>query len=166
MDVWHEIERERLDLAGLIASLDSAQLATGSLCEGWTVKHVAAHVLSIAIVPRRTLTLRVARNFFRFDDTFDRIACEFVRQPDEQLVAAIRDPPLGGYPLSRCFVAVANPAINGTRRHRASSQPALAVRRFAAAEHTARQPVGRVGRVVVDVGSPLRGSTEQWAPTG
>src|SRR5258707_13738858 len=38
--------QERLCIADLIDDLDEAQLATASLCEGWDVKTVGAHLVS------------------------------------------------------------------------------------------------------------------------
>lgn len=40
------IAQERRRIADLIDSLDDAQLATDSLCSGWDIKTVAAHLLT------------------------------------------------------------------------------------------------------------------------
>jgi hypothetical protein len=40
------ITQERLDIADLIDHLDEAQLTMPSLCGGWDVKTVAAHLVS------------------------------------------------------------------------------------------------------------------------
>lgn len=44
--VFAAVAEERRRLAELIDGLDDAQLATPSLCEGWDVKTVAAHLVS------------------------------------------------------------------------------------------------------------------------
>ncbi|MEV6304712.1 maleylpyruvate isomerase family mycothiol-dependent enzyme [Actinoplanes sp. NPDC051861] len=44
MDPWPEIHRQRLAVAGLLDDLDSAEWSQPSLCAGWTVHDVAAHL--------------------------------------------------------------------------------------------------------------------------
>jgi uncharacterized protein (TIGR03083 family) len=48
MDTWAVIHAERKALAGDLRALDDAQWATLSLCEGWTVRDVLAHMTSAA----------------------------------------------------------------------------------------------------------------------
>ena len=43
-DPWTWVATERRSTADLFEGLDAGQLATPSLCEGWTVKHVLAHL--------------------------------------------------------------------------------------------------------------------------
>ena len=45
--VFSAVANERRDIAALIDGLDGAQLATPSLCAGWDVKTVAAHLVSV-----------------------------------------------------------------------------------------------------------------------
>jgi uncharacterized protein (TIGR03083 family) len=47
--VFAAVADERRRLASLLEGLDAAQLATPSLCEGWDVKTVAAHVVSTVV---------------------------------------------------------------------------------------------------------------------
>ena len=42
--VWTSIDRERLDLADLLDGLTDAERARPSLCDGWRVRDVAAHL--------------------------------------------------------------------------------------------------------------------------
>lgn len=42
--LWHHIDTERDAVATVLEGLDSEQWATPSLCESWTVGHVAAHL--------------------------------------------------------------------------------------------------------------------------
>lgn len=44
--VWRHIHAERRALAGHLATLDAEQWEHDSLCAGWTVRDVAAHVIS------------------------------------------------------------------------------------------------------------------------
>jgi uncharacterized protein (TIGR03083 family) len=46
MDVMAMARAERADLAELLATLDEAQWAAPSLCEGWSVRDVVAHLVS------------------------------------------------------------------------------------------------------------------------
>ena len=43
-DVWAAVDRERLDLADLFSGLDEQAWTRPSLCAGWTVRDVAAHL--------------------------------------------------------------------------------------------------------------------------
>ena len=45
--VFAAVADERREIAALIDGLDDAQLATQSLCAGWDVKTVAAHLVSV-----------------------------------------------------------------------------------------------------------------------
>ena len=42
--VWQVIDEQRLSLAGLLSQLSGKEWRQPSLCEGWTVRQVAAHV--------------------------------------------------------------------------------------------------------------------------
>lgn len=44
-DVWRHIHAERRSLASVLSGLDATQWATPSVCPGWTVRDVAAHVI-------------------------------------------------------------------------------------------------------------------------
>ena len=45
--VFAAVADERRQIASLVDELDEAQLATESLCAGWDVKTVAAHLISV-----------------------------------------------------------------------------------------------------------------------
>jgi uncharacterized protein (TIGR03083 family) len=45
--VFSAVADERRAIAALVDGLDDAQLATQSLCAGWDVKTVAAHLVSV-----------------------------------------------------------------------------------------------------------------------
>jgi uncharacterized protein (TIGR03083 family) len=45
--VFTAVANQRRQIATLIDDLDDAQLATPSLCTGWDVKTVAAHLVSV-----------------------------------------------------------------------------------------------------------------------
>jgi uncharacterized protein (TIGR03083 family) len=73
--VWRHIGTQRRELADLIEGLgtDRRVWATPSLCEGWTVRDVAAHLTHGALpVPR--MLFEAARSGFRFNAVVDRMA--------------------------------------------------------------------------------------------
>jgi uncharacterized protein (TIGR03083 family) len=95
-------ERERL--AGLYADLDPEQWAAPSLCAGWRVREVVAHVT----MPYRHSSWRVLRGIAAARGDFNRFADRIAhddtaRLSDAELLAALRDnvahpwrPPRGG----------------------------------------------------------------------
>lgn len=90
--VWHHIEQQRLEVADLIDALDTrapSVWGTPSLCAGWTVRNVAAHLThSTLSMPR--MMLEAVRSGFRFDAIVDRLATTDRRSPSE-LAADLRE---------------------------------------------------------------------------
>jgi uncharacterized protein (TIGR03083 family) len=62
--VWQHIHEQRRALAGHLATLDADQWERASLCAGWTVRDVAAHVISTPQIDLRQ-TLRLAPSLLR-----------------------------------------------------------------------------------------------------
>lgn len=95
---------ERVRLADLLATLTTDQWATPSLCDGWRVREVVAHMT----MPYRTTPLRFLRGMaaarFSFNRYADKAArSDTARMSDADLLAALRDnvqhpwrPPGGG----------------------------------------------------------------------
>jgi len=74
-DVWTTISAERGALAGDLADLTPAQWDTPSLCGGWTVRDVVAHLSATASLNPALFILGMARARFNFDRfANDRIA--------------------------------------------------------------------------------------------
>lgn len=48
---WQAIERQRLAIAGLLAGLTPEQWESPSLCAGWRVRDVAAHLTLVSLPP-------------------------------------------------------------------------------------------------------------------
>lgn len=63
--VWAHIHAERTALAATLAELDAADWAHDSLCPGWTVHDVAAHVISNPQIGWGQLAGLTARNLGR-----------------------------------------------------------------------------------------------------
>jgi uncharacterized protein (TIGR03083 family) len=87
--VWAAVDRERLDLADLLDGLTEAQWAHPSLCTGWRVRDVAAH-LALA----QTGPVRAAADLARARGSLPRMihdtAVRHAELPPARLVAQIR----------------------------------------------------------------------------
>ena len=69
MGVMAQARAEREDLLALLEGLTPQQWGTPSLCTGWTVRDVVAHVLSYESLGPRDLVARFARGRFLVDRT-------------------------------------------------------------------------------------------------
>jgi uncharacterized protein (TIGR03083 family) len=84
------IAQERRGIGDLIDSLDEAQLSTPSLCAGWDVKTVGAHLASFLAEG----TFRVARLGLRRgspDRAIDELARRRAQLPAAEIAASLRD---------------------------------------------------------------------------
>jgi uncharacterized protein (TIGR03083 family) len=86
--IWGYIDEQRADLADFLDTLTSEQWATPSLCRGWTVRDVAAHVTQSTTSWER-LGVAALRSGFRFNVMMSRLAREDQRTPEE-ITAAMR----------------------------------------------------------------------------
>jgi uncharacterized protein (TIGR03083 family) len=66
-DVWPMVHAERQALIENLEDLDDAQWIRPSLCDGWTVHDVAAHLVDVALTTRLSLVVDMARARFDFD---------------------------------------------------------------------------------------------------
>lgn len=88
---WDWVAAERLALADLAEGLTPDQLATPSLCAGWTVRDVVAHLtLSLAFSPGRAASTLV-RSGFRPHRFNELLTADAARRSDADLVALLRD---------------------------------------------------------------------------
>ncbi len=63
--VWSHIHRERRALARILAEIDDAEWEAPTLCPGWSVKDVAAHVISNPQIRWRDMGPMTVRNLGR-----------------------------------------------------------------------------------------------------
>ncbi|TIC87381.1 maleylpyruvate isomerase family mycothiol-dependent enzyme [Nocardioides sp. GY 10113] len=86
--VWRHIDDERAWLADLLESLPDDSWRQPSLCEGWTVRDVAAH-LAFAQTPVRELLWPAVRAGFRYDAIIKETA---LRSPltHQEIAATLR----------------------------------------------------------------------------
>ena len=90
MDLLPLIADERRRVARLIEGLSPAQLATASLCEGWTVRDVAGHLLMPLVTPMPRFALAMARNGFSFDRANRRLSERVARRPVQDIADGLR----------------------------------------------------------------------------
>ncbi|MFF8846265.1 maleylpyruvate isomerase family mycothiol-dependent enzyme [Streptomyces sp. NPDC015127] len=89
-EMWQVIDDERASLADVFASLTDEQWAHPSLCAGWTVRDVAAH---LSIGPRTglgTVLVEMVRARGGFDRMVDNTARRKAARPRTELVAELR----------------------------------------------------------------------------
>jgi uncharacterized protein (TIGR03083 family) len=97
------IAAERRELAGVLSGLSADQWQGPSLCAGWTVAHVVAHLTMPFRISEQDFMLALQRAGGRFTELSDEIADRDSRLPQAQLVAVLRanaetpwSPPGGG----------------------------------------------------------------------
>ncbi|GAA2655932.1 maleylpyruvate isomerase family mycothiol-dependent enzyme [Paractinoplanes durhamensis] len=89
--VWHAIDQQRLGLATLLDGLSDDEWRQPSLCAGWTVREVAAHLTLQQLGPAA-----VAGMMLRWRGTLERTIADAARRKaatrtTSELVAEIRD---------------------------------------------------------------------------
>jgi uncharacterized protein (TIGR03083 family) len=65
-DIWPTVHAERAALASDLAGITDAQWATPSLCEGWTVRDVLAHMTGTAKISPAAFFPKLISNGFSF----------------------------------------------------------------------------------------------------
>ena len=88
--VWSAVADQRRSLADLFESLDERQWAAPSLCAGWTVGDVAAHVTLAARVRPATVAAGLLKSRGSFNGFVAADAREHGRRPKDELVADLR----------------------------------------------------------------------------
>jgi uncharacterized protein (TIGR03083 family) len=91
VEMLDDVAAERRDLADLLDTLTDEQWATPSLCPGWTVRDVAAHLTFSTCQPMASTILRTLRARGDMDRVFAEMARERARTSSpEELVARLR----------------------------------------------------------------------------
>lgn len=100
--VFAAVADERRRIASLLEGLDAEQLATPSLCAGWDVKTVGAHIVS-TVVDETSAFLRVAIGRGSMARAIDELARRRARLPSAEIAASLHrcadrptSPPLFG----------------------------------------------------------------------
>jgi uncharacterized protein (TIGR03083 family) len=103
-DLQPVVAAEFLALADLLESASDAQWDTSSLCEGWRVREVIAHMTMAARYPEEKFMAELRRCNFDFGRLSNEIASRDAGLPTGELIANLRSdtmqrwaPPGGGY---------------------------------------------------------------------
>ncbi|NUT02452.1 MAG: maleylpyruvate isomerase family mycothiol-dependent enzyme [Hamadaea sp.] len=89
-DIWREVDAQRLDLAGLLDGLTPEQWERPSLCPGWRVRDVAAHLTLGPITSWGTVFREIVRARGSFNRMVYATAVERAQRPVDQIVADLR----------------------------------------------------------------------------
>jgi len=89
MDLDAAIDAARTDFADVLDRLTHAQWEQPSLCAGWRVREVAAHV-ALTTAPPLTMVPALVRSGSRFNRMIDASARAHAAAPIEQLRAEVR----------------------------------------------------------------------------
>jgi uncharacterized protein (TIGR03083 family) len=89
MDTWDMVARERTDLADLMATFTDEQWGTTSLCEGWSARLVAAHLVgwfqrSLPTMLAKVVALR------SFEKAIDFFVQHDAKMPTARIVDELR----------------------------------------------------------------------------
>jgi uncharacterized protein (TIGR03083 family) len=84
------IARERWRAAEMFSSLDEGQWSKWSLCEGWRVRDVAAHMVLPFVVPKRKMMAGMLANRGDFDRWSAKASHALAARPTPELVATLR----------------------------------------------------------------------------
>lgn len=87
-EIWAVIDSQRADLADVLGGLTPEQWSAPSLCDGWQVRDVAAHLTHSHMSAARVF-LEAVRSGFRFDPMIHRLGVQDSRSQPE-IVAALR----------------------------------------------------------------------------
>jgi len=98
------IGNQRRQLANQLSHLSEDEWDAETLCEGWTARHVVAHLVMPFRYSRVMFVVGLVRAKVNFNRFADQIARRDVSLPTDQLVGELRDnaahpyrPPGGGY---------------------------------------------------------------------
>ena len=91
MDPTTLATQERDEFADLLAGLTDRQWNASSLCEGWRVRDVAAHVITYLDRDRVEFTATLAKHRFNLDRLNTDDVQSYARCPPERIVDIMRD---------------------------------------------------------------------------
>ncbi|HET6737151.1 maleylpyruvate isomerase family mycothiol-dependent enzyme [Mycobacterium sp.] len=95
--IFAAVAEQRRQIAGLLDSLDDSQLACPSLCTGWDVKTVAAHLVSV-FADSFWLFMRTAARRMSMARAIDELARRRAELPAAEIADTLRE--CADHPLS------------------------------------------------------------------
>ena len=126
MTQTHALARaERADFADLLDELTPRQWTSPSLCDGWSVRDVAAHTIDYLGQSRALLAINMFRSGFNIDRLNARGLRDYVGTPPEQLANLMRTgtEPSGAGALYGARVALIECLIHQQDVRRALGEP-------------------------------------------
>lgn len=87
-EIWRCVDDQRIELAGLLEGLDAEQWMAPSLCDGWRVRDVAAHLTHSHMHPVQAI-VEAVKSGFRFDAMISRLGVQD-RRSQAEIAAALR----------------------------------------------------------------------------
>lgn len=92
MDPWPMIEADRRTLAEYLSGLSDEEWNRPSLCSGWSVADVAAHMLVIPTVPKGTVFVNFLTSGFNLDKFSDKMVRRITSEnAPEEIAEAMRE---------------------------------------------------------------------------
>ena len=89
--VWDLVAVERRTLADFLETLSAEEWAVDSLCDGWAVRDVAAHVAWGNTSPPLKTVAAIVRGGFRANAVNARLGREWGQKPNAEIVARLRE---------------------------------------------------------------------------
>jgi uncharacterized protein (TIGR03083 family) len=86
-ELWDLVEDERRDLAALLASLTEAEWDHPSLCEGWRIREVVAHLIWVPTVTRGAVFMPLLKAGWSVPKLADKVAKQRGSAPATELLA-------------------------------------------------------------------------------
>jgi uncharacterized protein (TIGR03083 family) len=90
VDTFEMIAPERRSLADTLSGLDTRQWTSASLCRGWTVHDVAAHLLMPLVTSLPRVLLAMAGSGFSFDRANVKLTASVARRSNDEIVLGLR----------------------------------------------------------------------------
>lgn len=90
-DIFSRTTRNRLEIADMLDGLSAAQWQEETLCEGWTVRHMAAHLVQPMLIGFGRFFITAWRYRGNTAATVDHLTRSIARREPSDLVAALRN---------------------------------------------------------------------------
>ena len=91
VEIYARTTSNRLMIADLLETLDDTQWEAPTLCTGWTVRHLAAHLVQPMLVGFGRFFLTAMRFRGNTDKTVDYHTRRLARRPRAELIALLRE---------------------------------------------------------------------------
>ncbi|HZQ26360.1 MAG TPA: maleylpyruvate isomerase family mycothiol-dependent enzyme [Acidimicrobiales bacterium] len=165
MELWPTVRTERERLADLLATLTPEQWAMPSLCAGWRVQDVAAHMVAAAETTPGKFTLTVLKHGLRFNAMVAAEVAAVGAGGPSSIASRLRAAaPLTGHPPGPATVMLGELVVHGEDLRRPlgvpGGYPAEALTTVADFYKKAGFPIGARKRIS---GLTLRATDVDWS---